>query len=297
MDRMHMLNVFVAVGEAQGFAAAAHRLGLSPAAISRAIAALEKQLKVELLQRTTRNVRLTEAGRRYLTDIKHIVTQIDEVNAATTESPKGQLTVAAPVSFGKFIVMPCIAEYLERFPHVEVVAGFFDRVVDMAHEGIDVAIGIGRLRDPSVISTRVGQVRCVLCASPDYLDRHGVPQHPSDLVRHSVIGVSAELRTIKWKFDGADGRMSIELRPRLTVTSNDAALAAAARGLGVVRVLSYQAAALVIEGRLKIVLDQYGEAVKPVHVLRREGNRDAPKVRYFVELLLERLGANERLQA
>lgn len=292
-----MLNVFVAVGEARGFAAAAHRLGLSPAAISRAIAGLEAQLEVELLQRTTRNVRLTEAGKRYLDDIKHIVTQIDEVNEATTASPKGQLVVAASASFGKFFVMPCIAEYLERFPHVEVVAGFFDRVLDMAHEDVDVAIGIGRLRDPGLVATRVGQVRCVLCASPDYLDRHGVPQHPSDLVRHSVIGVSADLRTIEWKFDCADGRTIIKLRPRLTLTSDEAALAAAACGLGVVRVLSYQAAALVIDGRLKIVLEQYGEAARPVHVLRREGNRDAPKVRYFVELLLERLGANERLQA
>jgi DNA-binding transcriptional LysR family regulator len=293
-----MLNVFVAVGETQGFAAAAHRLGLSPAAVTRAIAGLETMLGVELLQRTTRNVRLTEAGQRYLDDIRHIVTEIDEVNEATTPAPKGQLVVAAPESFGKFFVMPCITEYLTRFPHVEVVAGFFDRVVDFARGegGVDVAIGIGRLRDPALISTEVGHVRHVLCASPAYLDRHGTPQHPIDLVHHAVIGVSAAFQPIEWKFGSADGRMIMKLRARLTVTTDEAALAAAARGLGVVRVLSYQAAGLLAEGQLRIVLDQHGESARPVHVLRRERNHDAPKVCQFVQLLVERLGADANLQ-
>lgn len=290
-----MLTVFIAVGEAQGFAAAAHRLGLSRAAVTRAIACLEMELGVELLRRTTRNVRLTEAGMRYLADIKDVVTQIAEVNDAATVSPKGTLVVAASELFGRFFVMPCIAEYLSRFPDVEVVGYFFDRDINPADESVDVAIGIGRLAAPGLRATPVGQVRRMLCASPDYLDRHGIPRHPGDLLRHTLIAVGENLPLAEWEFEAADGRMSVRLRPRLTVTSDDAAIAAAVSGLGLARVLSYQVAPHLVDGTLKRVLARFAEAACPVQVLCREENYGAPKVRHFVSLLVGRLRANKAL--
>jgi DNA-binding transcriptional LysR family regulator len=158
-----MLNVFVAVGETGGFAAAAHRMGLSPAAITRSIASLETLLGVELLQRTTRNVRLTEAGQLYLDDIRHIIDELDEANDAATGLLKGRLVVVAPESFGTSFVMPCIAGYLRRFPHVELVASFPDQVDELPQEGVHVALAIGKLRDPAVIATPVG--RCAMCCA------------------------------------------------------------------------------------------------------------------------------------
>ncbi|MFL6708521.1 MAG: LysR family transcriptional regulator [Massilia sp.] len=293
---MHMLNVFVAVGETQGFAAAANRMRLSPAAVTRAIAGLEKTLGVELLQRTTRNVRLTEAGRRYLEDIRHIVTEIDQVNDTTTSAPKGQLVVTAPEAFGKFFVMPCIADYLQRFPGVDVVASFDDRAGDLAEEGVDVSISIGALRDPGLISTRLGQVHWVLCASPAYLDRRGTPQHPGDLLHHAIIGLGEGSAPMEWKFAEAGGRMIMRLRPRLAVTTADAAVAAACSGMGIARLQSYKAGSLIAQGLLRPVLERYSEGVDPVHLLRRERGRDVPKISHFTRLMVERLANDPHLQ-
>lgn len=291
-----MLQVFIAVGETRGFAAAALRLNLSPAAVTRAIAKLERMLGVELVQRTTRSVRLTEAGQRYLHDVGRVVADIHAINDASTSAPKGQLVVSTPESFGKFYVMPCVAAFMQRFPEVGVVAGFSDRVVDMAQERIDVAIGIGQLRDPGLISTRVGQIRYLLCASPAYLERHGTPNTPVDLLHHAVIGRGAAFQPTEWNFDSAAGRMSMRLRARLTVTTDDVAIAAAASGLGVARLLSYQAEGLIREGKLRVVLHGYAEAARPVHVLRRERYRSVPKVCQFVHLLVERLARDASLQ-
>ena len=289
MERMHMLNVFVAVGETQGFAAAANRMRLSPAAVTRAIAGLEKNLGVELLQRTTRNVRLTEAGQRYLEDIRQIVTEIDQVNDTTTATPKGQLVVTAPESFGKVFVMPCIADYLQRFPGVDVVASFDDRAADLAEEGVDVSIGIGALRDPGLLSTRLGQVHSVLCASPAYLDRRGIPQHPGDLLHHAIIGMGEGNAPIEWMFGEGGGRMIMRLRPRLAVTTEDAGVAAACGGLGIARLLSYKVSELIAQGRLRPVLERYSDGPQSVHLLRRERCRDVPKISQFVQMLEERL--------
>jgi DNA-binding transcriptional LysR family regulator len=296
VERMHMLNVFVAVGETQGFAAAAQRMRLSPAAVTRAIAGLEKTLGVELLQRTTRNVRLTEAGEHYLNDIRQIVTQIDSVNDACAAAPKGHLVVAASESFGNFFVLPCLLDYLQRYPQVDAAACFVDRDVNIVDDGVDVAIGIGSLRDPGLIATTVGQVRYVLCAAPSYLDRRGAPLHPGDLLHHAIISIGPTPQPVAWKFDGPDGRMTMHLRARMNLTTEDDAIAAAVLGLGVVRLMSYHASELIEQGRLRPVLASYTERYEPVHVLRRERGCGVPKVSQFVQLLVERLGADPRLR-
>lgn len=298
MDQIHLMNVFVAVGEEEGFAAAARRLDLSPAAVTRAIAGLEERLGVKLLLRTTRNVRLTEAGRRYLDDTRAILASIDEANeaaAGVNSAPKGNLSVTASVLFGKTFVMPCIVQFLNEYPDVEVSALFLDRIVNLVDEGIDVAVRIGHLPDSSLKALRVGQVRRVLCASPEYLAKHPLPQHPADLLRHTIIAATGISPRVEWKFGAVDDPTMVRLRPRLTVTSNDAAIEAACAGLGICRLLSYQVADELTSGRLKIVLAEYEEAPWPVHLVHRESKFGSSKVRNFIDLLADHLRANPHL--
>jgi len=298
MDQIHLMNVFVAVGEEESFAAAARRLDLSPAAVTRAISGLEEQLGVKLLLRTTRNVRLTEAGRRYLDDTRNILSSIAEANeaaAGVNSAPKGNLTVTASVLFGKSFVMPSIVRYLKEFPEVEVSAYFLDRVVNLVDEGMDVAVRIGHLPDSSLKALRVGQVRRVLCASPEYLAKNGVPQHPADLLRHTVIAASGISPRVEWKFGAVDDPTMVRMKPRLTVTSNDAAIDAAVSGLGICRLLSYQIAGELTDGRLKIILADYEESSWPVHVMHRESKYGSSKVRNFIDMLVADLRAHQHL--
>jgi DNA-binding transcriptional LysR family regulator len=298
MDQLHLMNVFVAVGEEESFAAAARRLDLSPAAVTRAISGLEELLGIKLLLRTTRSVRLTEAGRRYLDDTRNILASIVEANeaaAGVNSNPRGNLSVTASVLFGKAFVMPCIVEYLKQFPEVDVSAYFLDRVVNLVDEGIDVAVRIGHLPDSSLKALRVGQARRVLCASPEYLARNGIPQHPGDLLRHTVIAASGISPRVEWKFGAVDDPTMVRMKPRLTVTGNDAAIAGAVDSLGITRLLSYQIAPQLAEGKLKIILAEYEEAPWPVHVLHRESKYGSSKVRNFIDMLVERLRANPSL--
>ena len=298
VDQIHLMNVFVAVGEEEGFAAAARRLDLSPAAVTRAIAGLEEQLGVKLLLRTTRNVRLTEAGRRYLDDTRNILASIQEANeaaAGVNSAPKGNLSVTASVLFGKTFVMPTIVRFLNEYPDVDVTALFLDRIVNLVDEGIDVAVRIGHLPDSSLKALRVGHVRRVLCASPEYLAKHAVPQHPADLLRHTVIAASGISPRVEWKFGAVDDPTMVRLKPRLTVTSNDAAIEATTNGLGICRLLSYQIADELTAGRLKIILADYEEAPWPVHLVDRESKFGSSKVRNFIDMLAEELRAHPHL--
>ena len=299
MDQFHLMQVFVAVGEEESFAAAARRIDLSPAAVTRAISALEERLGVKLLLRTTRSVRLTEAGRRYLDDTRNILASIAEANeaaAGVNSAPKGNLSVTASVLFGKAFVMPCIVRFLKQYPEVEVSALFLDRVVNLVDEGVDVAVRIGHLPDSSLKALRVGQVRRVLCASPEYLARHGVPQHPADLLRHTIVAASAISPRVEWKFGAVEDPTLVRMKPRLTVTSNDAAIEAVKGGLGIGRLLSYQIGDELADGSLKVILSEYEEAPWPVHVLHRESKYGSSKVRNFIDLLAEHLRAHQHLQ-
>jgi DNA-binding transcriptional LysR family regulator len=296
MDQIHLMKVFVAVGELESFAAAARRLDISPAAVTRAVCALEDQLGVKLLQRTTRSVRLTEAGGRYLEDTRHILASINEANAAAAginATPKGDLAVTAPILFGKKFVMPCIVRYLQQYPEVDVSAYFLDRVVNMVEEGMDVAVRIGPLPDSGLKALRVGRVRRMLCASPDYLARHGVPKHPSELAGHAVIGTTNLSPRAGWRFGVTEEPTMVRMKPRLTVTSNDGAIAAASGGLGIARLLSYQVADELANGQLQVILAEYEEAPWPIHVLHRESKYGSAKVRAFIDMLAQALRAQQ----
>nr|WP_225778933.1 LysR family transcriptional regulator [Pseudomonas sp. Marseille-Q3773] len=296
MDQIHLMKVFVATGELESFAAAARRLDISPAAVTRAVSALEEQLGVKLLLRTTRSVRLTEAGSRYLEDTRHILASIHEANEAAAginSTPKGDLAVTAPILFGKKFVMPCIVRYLQQYPEVDVSAYFLDRIVNMVEEGMDVAVRIGPLPDSGLKALRVGRVRRMLCAAPEYLARHGVPQHPSDLAGHAVIGTTNLSPRAGWRFGVAEEPTLVRVKPRLTVTSNDGAIAAASGGLGIARLLSYQVADELASGQLQVILAEYEEAPWPIHILHRESKYGSAKVRAFIDMLAQALRAQQ----
>ncbi|MDA0225300.1 MAG: LysR family transcriptional regulator [Proteobacteria bacterium] len=297
MDRFQLMSVFVAVAEAEGFAGA-RRLGMSPPAVTRAVAMLEERLGVKLLDRTTRYVRSTAAGDRYLEEARRILADVDAVEAAAAgvnAEPRGHLEVTAPVLFGRMFVMPGIIEYLERYPKTEVSAVLLDRSVNLLEEGIDVGVRIGELADSSMRALRVGAVRIVLCASPAYLKRHGAPRTPRDLVEHSTIASSAGSGAIHWRFDSGDGVRPLRIRPRLTVTTNDAAIEAAVRGFGITRLLSYQVAPQLAARALDLVLEKYETPPWPVHIVHREGRFASAKVRAFVDLMAARLRADPAL--
>lgn len=298
MDQIHLMNVFLAVGEEESFVAAARRLSLSPAAVTRAVSRLEERLGVKLVLRTTRNVRMTEAGRRYLDDTRNILFSIAEANeaaAGVNATPRGNLSVTASVLFGKAFVMPCIVRFLHDYPEVEVSAHFLDRVVNLIDEGIDVAVRIGHLPESGLKALRVGQVRRVLCASPEYLAKNGTPKHPHDLLRHTVIAASGISPRVEWKFGAMGESTTVRVKQRLTVTSNDAAIDAAVSGLGICRLLSYQIADELAQGRLQVILGDYEEAAWPVHVLHRESKYGSSKVRNFIDMLVADLRTHQHL--
>lgn len=300
MDRLNLMTVFVAVAEAESFAGGARRLQMSPPAVTRAVAALEQRLGVKLLNRTTRYVRATDAGQRYLDDARRIIAEADEADEAAAginAEPRGHLAVTAPALFGKMFILPGIVEYLQRYPEMEVSTMFLDRVVNLLEEGQDVGIRIGELPDSSMKALRVGQVHRVLCASADYLAKQGTPMRPADILEHTLISSSAVSATHEWRFGhGAKHRTeSIKIKPRLTVTTNDAAIEAAVQGFGITRLMSYQAAPYLASGQLRLILQKFEPAPMPIHVLHREGRYASVKIRSFVDLIAGRLRADRTL--
>lgn len=292
------MRVFAAVAEEGGFAAASRKLDLSPAAVTRAIVALEEQLGARLLQRTTRNVRFTDAGRRYYDDVRGILKSVAEANEAvsdTNAAPRGTLSITASVMFGRMFVMPCVIDYMQRYPQVKVIAHLVDRVTNLVDEGMDVAIRIGHLPDSGLRAIKVGEVRRVLCASPAYLEESGTPRSPAELTQHSIISSSAVSSHLEWRFKSEADAVLVRVDPRLIVTSNDAALSAATSSLGIARLLSYQVWSEVKQDSLQLVLEDFEEEPWPVHVVHREDKLGSSKVRSFIDHIVESLRRNANL--
>lgn len=295
MDRLHLMTVFVAVAEEQSFAGGARRLKMSPPAVTRCIATLESRLGVKLLDRTTRYVRVTEAGQRYLDDARRIISEVDDADDAVVginATPKGHLSITAPVLFGKMVITPLLVDYLNRFQDMEVSALFLDRIVNMMEEGIDVGIRIGELPDSNLVALRVGTIRRVLCASPTYLKKHGTPSTLEDLTKHTIISASSVNASTEWKFKND----SIRVKPRLIVTTNDAAIEAACMGFGITRLMSYQITPHITDKKLKIILGDYELPPLPVHVLHREGRHKSARVRSFIDLAVTHLRSHPALK-
>jgi len=292
MDRIEAMNVFVAVAEEQGFAAAARRLRLSAPAVTRAVAAVEAQVGARLLHRTTREVRLTDAGARYLVASKRWLAELEEVDRSVDEDDaelRGALSVTASVMFGGMYVAPVMLELLDRHPGVQARLLFVDRVVSLAEESVDVAIRIAHLESASDMAVRLGAIRRVLVGAPGYLRKHGTPERPRDLAHHTLVAYSGGAQPTPWLFMIGGRRQPIEVRPRLVVSSSEVGVAAAVAGHGLSLALSYQVAEHVRTGSLRVVLAEYELPPVPVHVLHREGRVPSARVRAFVDLVVERL--------
>ncbi|WP_295895049.1 LysR family transcriptional regulator [uncultured Vibrio sp.] len=292
MDQLHLMRIYIAVAEEEGFSAASRRLAMSPPAVTRAIAALEDTLGVKLLNRTTRYVRTTDAGLRYLEDAKRIVQDVETANEAAqgiNAEPKGQLNVTAPVLFGQRHVLPGVVEYLKRYPQTEVNAVFVDRTVNLLEEGFDVGIRIGALSDSSMRARKVGEVELILVASPTYLAESGMPLSPSDLNQHTIVNSGSNSFSHDWYFLQGNKKSLHRIKPRLNVTTNQAAINAVKLGLGITRVVSYQVEEELKNGTLELVLPQYQLPPLPVHVIHREGQFSSAKIRTFIDLMAAHL--------
>ena len=292
MDRIGSVAVFVEVAERRSFAEAARRLGRSPTAITRAIGELEARLGVRLLNRTTRAVGVTEAGERFLAGARRVLADLDEIERAAVgegTAPRGELRVTAPILFGRLHVSPIMIEFLERFPDVSVALSLIYRPVDLVEEGLDVAVRIGALAESSAIASRVGALHRIVVASPDYLARCGTPKAPAELGAHAIIAFSGMEGADRWVFRGQGGEASVAIRPRLVVTTAEAAVDAARAGFGVTRVLSYQAADDIARGSLRRLLQAHEGAELPVHLLYPGGRHPPPKLRAFLDFAVPRL--------
>jgi DNA-binding transcriptional LysR family regulator len=298
MDRLQAMTTFVAVVDSGGFASAARKLNLSPPVVTRAVAELEERLGLRLLTRTTRVVRVTDAGARFAEDCRRILADIEEAETVATgthAAPRGTLTLTAPVLFGQLYVTPILVRYLQQYPEVDAQCLFLDRVVNVVEEGIDVAVRIGELPDSSLQAVRVGRVRRVLVAAPSYLKAQGVPQRPEDLARHAIVSASGVTPVSEWRFNDAGKPLLQRMQPRMRTTTNDSAIAAAVAGLGITRLLSYQVASHVRGGALQILLEDFESAPLPVHVVHHEGRRATQKVRAFIDLAVDALRADPAL--
>ena len=289
MDQLDSLRLFIAVAEARSFAAAARAHQVSPPTVTRGIAALERRLGVRLLNRTTRQMHLTEAGARFLADCKRIVDALhsaEETVRNARREPQGLLTVTAPVMFGRMHIAPLLHEFLEQHPKINVRGLFVDRVVNLVEEGIDVALRIDRLPDSSLTAVKLGSVRRVVVASPDYLATNGVPRTPAELQRHVAFGSGRA----PWRFRGTAAAIS-QPRMLLKVNGGDVAIAFALAGHGLARPFSYQVEAELQDGRLTEVLAGYRPEAMPVQLVYPSGRRAAAKVRAFVQFAAARLRA------
>lgn len=298
MDQLHCIRNFVAVVDAGGFAGAARRLNLSPASVTRAVADLESHLGVTLLIRTTRMTRLTDAGEEYVEACRRVLGELEEAARSASgahATPRGRIVVTAPVLFGNIYVTPLVVKYLLSYPETQAYCQFVDHIVNMDDEGVDVAVRIGELPDSSLQAARVGAVRRVLCASPQYLEARGIPQHPRDLADHVLISPTSLTPFPEWRFAGQEESFTCKLAPALTTTTTDSAISAAVAGFGITRLMSYQISDHLKSGALKTLLPEFESAPSPIHVLHRQGRRPNAKVRALLDILIENLRSNGSL--
>ncbi|AUC93407.1 LysR family transcriptional regulator [Bradyrhizobium sp. SK17] len=290
MDRIDAMQAFVAVADLQGFAPAARKLGLSPSGITRLIAALEERLGARLLQRTTRQVTLTDAGARYLERARRILADVEEAEDAVESErtrPEGRLAISAPFGFGRLHVSPVVSAYLKRYPDVGVDLRLSDRRINLVEDGVDLAVRLGHLPDSTLVARHVGQMRRIVVASHGYLKRRGEPKRPADLASHDTIQFGAMTATPDWRFMEDGQEIRITPTPRFTSNSSDAAIQYAEQDGGLTRVMAYQAAESLKAKRLRIVLAAFEQPPVPIHVVYPTSRLLSAKVRTFIDLVTE----------
>jgi len=295
MDRLDAMTVFLAVVDEGSLSAAGRRLGMPLATVSRKLAELEGHLGARLLNRSTRRLELTDPGRAYEQACRRILDAVDGAERAVAgeyDTPRGELAITAPIVFGRVHVLPIVNGFLRANAEVDVRLALGDRVAHLLDEHVDVAVRIGVLPDSRLNAVPLGHLRSIVCASPAYLKAHGTPRTPADLDKHRCITFEATFPS-PWRF--ADDAAFMPARPRLVVNTAEAAVDAAMAGLGVTRVLSYQADAALREKRLRLLLEKFEPAAIPVHLVYDGQQRVTSKLRAFIDFAAPRL--RERLSA
>lgn len=292
MDRFEALSVLLAVVEAGSLSAGARRLNSPLATVSRKVAELEKHLGARLLRRTRHGLLVTEEGRAFVAASRRILDALDAAERQVSGdygALRGGLHVTAPIAFGERYLLPMVLEFLKQQPEVNLRLTLADRQLSLADEHVDVALRIGHLTDSALVATRVGTVRRVICASPDYLARHGVPCRPDDLARHDGISFQGFATAPEWRYRRDGVAFAVEPRPKLAVNTTEAAIQAALAGIGIIRVLSYQITDQLRSGALRELLTDFAPEPLPVNVIHAPADPLPLKVRCFIDWIVPRL--------
>ena len=294
MDRLESMSILVAAVEAGSLSAAARRLGTPLATVSRKVSELEAHLKTRLLNRSSRNLTLTDAGRSYLEACKRILEDVGEAERAASgeySAPKGDLIITAPIVFGRLHVLPIAMEFLKAYPDIDIRIVLADRVVNLLEDHVDLAVRIGELPDSSLVATRIGVIRRVVCGSPAYFAERGTPRSPGELGVHDCITFEGLSSPHAWGFTTGKSDASVPIRSRLVVNTAEAAIDAAIAGVGITRVLSYQIANAMQAGALAVVLEEFEPVPAPVSLVYAGQRRLPLKLRAFLDFAAPRLKA------
>ena len=292
MDRFESMSAFVAVVDAGGFSAAARKLGMPLATVSRKVSELEEQLRVQLLTRTTRSVALTGIGQNHYETCRRLLDELHEAERLASgeyHAPRGELVVAAPVGLGRVYLTPIVTEFLQAYPDVDIDLRLADRVINLSDEGIDIALRVGELPDSGLVAIKLGTIRQVTCASPAYLEKHGTPRALEDLSAHSCVTFRSLGMPSEWLFRSPKKVTRIAVHSRLSVSTAEAAVDAAAAGLGITRLLCYQASPSITSKRLKLVLRESEPEPAPVSFVHLGGRLVPQKLRAFIDFVVPRL--------
>ena len=293
MDRFEAMSMLLAAIDNGSFSAAAREMRVPVPTLSRKVADLETLLGTQLLMRTTRKLSLTDAGIAYAAAARRILEEVDAAEreaAGEFTTPRGELVVTAPLLFGRWHVLPIITDFLAQFPEINVRLILGDRVVNLVDDHIDMALRIGDLPDSGMIATRVGSMRAVICVSPKLLRKHGTPRRPEELSQLPCVSADGYMLAPNWKFrlPDRDGLVEVPIVPRL-VTQAEAAVEAAIRGIGFVRLRYYHAFDAIEAGKLSLVLEEFEPPPSPIHLIHVPRGQMPLKMRRFLDFSAPRL--------
>lgn len=294
MDRIDAMTTLIAAVDGGSLSAASRNLGMPLATVSRKVSELEAHLRTKLVIRTSRKLMLTEPGRAYVAASRRILEEIDETERAASGeygAPQGHLTITAPIMFGRLHVEPVVLAFLQAYPDIQARLILADHVVNLVDDHIEVAIRIGRLPDSAMVATRLGTIRRVACASPDYLAKRGTPETLEMLADHDCVMFEGLYSSTVWNFGCGERAAAVPIKPRFAVNTADAAIAAAVAGTGITRVLSYQVADALAAGELRLLLEPFEPEPLPVHLVYPAQSLLPLKLRAFLDFSAPRLKA------
>lgn len=297
MDRFEAMRTLVAAVDGGSLSAASRSLRVPLPTVSRRVSDLETFLGSQLVVRTSRKLLLTDAGAAYVAAARRVIEDLSEAERAASgeyRAPRGELLVTAPIAFGALNVAPIVHDFLAAYPEVTVRLALSDSVIDLVENHVDVAVRIGRLPDSALVARKIGEIRWVVCASPDYLERRGRPETPQALTEHDCIAFEGLQHYRQWPFVDGQGQLQVTIKPRYSVNTADGVVAGAVAGVGVARVLSYQAMASVKAGLLLPILVDWAPPPLPVHLVHAPHQHQPLKLRAFLDFIATRL--QHRLQ-